>query len=78
MLKTNVSTNINGQSIITDSNGEKQVAYMNATVDKAKSVNINKSIQNIDLFNANKAAVQADFTEFENFVYSMVESGQAK
>ena len=32
MLKTNVTTNISGQVIIADSNGEKQVAYMNATV----------------------------------------------
>lgn len=78
MLKTNVSTTITGQSIITDAEGnEKQVAYMNATIDKTRSTNINKSIQNIELFNANKTDVLSDFAEFEAFVYdNMAESAQ--
>lgn len=76
MLKTNVTTNIYGQSIIVDSeNQERQVAYMNATIDdKSKNVNINKSIQDIDLFNQNKASVEADFTEFEKQVYALCEN----
>lgn len=71
MLKTNVTTNISGQVIIADSNGEKQVAYMNATVSENKSVNINKSIQDMDLYNANKVAVETDFAEFEKKVYNL-------
>lgn len=72
MLKTTVTTNISGQSIINVGDVEKQAAYMNATIDKSKSISINKAIQNMDLFVANKDSVQADFTEFENYVYSFI------
>ena len=55
-----------------DSTVKKQVAYMNASVSANGNVNINKSIQDSTLFNANKEAVLADFTEFENYVYGLV------
>lgn len=71
MLKISVTKNINGQSIIESGNEQKQVAYMNATINEDKNVNINKSIQDMKLFEANKVAVQADFTEFETRVYEM-------
>lgn len=77
MLKINKSTNITGQSIIDVTEGEgtvsKQVAYMNANVqENDQTVNINKSIQNSELFNENKEAVLADFKEFEDIVYGLL------
>ena len=76
MLNINKTTNVSGQSLIevteNDSTVKKQVAYMNASVSENGNVNINKSIQDVALFNANKEAVLADFTEFENYVYGLV------
>lgn len=76
MLNINKTTNVSGQSLIevteNDSTVKKQVAYMNASVSENGNVNINKSIQDITLFNENKDAVLADFTEFENYVYGLV------
>ena len=76
MLNINKTTNVSGQSLIevteNDSTVKKQVAYMNASVSENGNVNINKSIQDITLFNENKEAVLADFTEFENYVYGLV------
>lgn len=76
MLNINKTTNVSGQSLIevteNDSTAKKQVAYMNASVSENGNVNINKSIQDITLFNENKDAVLADFTEFENYVYGLV------
>ena len=76
MLNINKTTNVSGQSLIevTENNStvKKQVAYMNASVSENGNVNINKSIQDITLFNENKEAVLADFTEFENYVYGLV------
>ena len=76
MLNINKTTNVSGQSFIevieNDSTIKKQVAYMNASVSENGNVNINKSIQDIALFNENKEAVLADFTEFENYVYGLV------
>ena len=76
MLNINKTTNVSGQSFIevteNDSTVKKQVAYMNASVSENGNVNINKSIQDVALFNENKEAVLADFTEFENYVYGLV------
>ena len=76
MLNINKTTNVSGQSFIevteNDSTVKKQVAYMNASVSENGNVNINKSIQDVTLFNTNKEAVLADFTEFENYVYGLV------
>ena len=76
MLNINKTTNVSGQSLIevadNDSTVKKQVAYMNASVSENGNVNINKSIQDITLFNENKDAVLTDFTEFENYVYGLV------
>ena len=76
MLNINKTTNVSGQSLIevteNDSTVKKQVAYMNASVSENGNVNINKSIQDITLFTANKEVVLADFTEFENYVYGLV------
>lgn len=76
MLNINKTTNVSGQSFVevteNDSTVKKQVAYMNASVSENGNVNINKSIQDVTLFNENKDAVLADFAEFENYVYGLV------
>lgn len=75
MLKINKSINVNGQVYVEAQEEketiQKQVAYLNATIGSNGEININKSIQDSKLFNENKAAVQNDFTEFENKIYEM-------
>ena len=76
MLNINKTTNVSGQSFIevTENNStvKKQVAYMNASVSESGNVSINKSIQDIALFNENKEVILADFAEFENYIYGLV------
>ena len=75
MLRTNKSVTVTGQSYIEtddeDGRAEKVVAYMNASIPENGDININKSIQDKSLFNANKKDVLKDFSEFENYVYNL-------
>lgn len=77
-LKISKSTNIIGQVLVdtvneTDETVQQQVAYMNANIQEGDSVvNINKSIQNRDLFSVNKDTVLADFKSFEDTVYDIL------
>lgn len=81
MLKTTKSTTVNGQVFIEnkaktgDATESKQVAYLNATIYEDGNVNINKSIQDTEAFNANKTAVLEDFTSFETYVYGLMDGG---
>lgn len=71
MLNINKTINLNGSSEI---NGQV-VAYMNASISTdGKSANVNKSITNQELYNANKAEVRNDFSEFESRVYEVEDS----
>ena len=71
MLKINTTINLNGTSEI---NGQV-VAYMSASISTdGQSANINKSIANQDLYNANKASIRADFAKFEDEVYKVEDS----
>ena len=71
MLKINTTINFNGTSEI---NGQV-VAYMSASISTdGQSANINKSIANQDLYNANKASTRAHFAKFEDEVYKVEDS----
>lgn len=69
MLKLNKNITLNGTSEI---NGV-QVAYMSATIstDGNNNGNVNKSISNKELYNANKAEVRKDMADFEEAVYQI-------
>ncbi len=69
MLKTNKSITLTGYSIIED----KQVAYMNATISTngGNVGSVTRSIQNQELYNANKAEVRADMDNFDKELYAI-------
>ena len=71
MLVSTKSTNLSGQSIIND----QQVANFNANVHVSDNTtgtdSINVFITNRELYNANKAEVRNDLSEFENLVFSI-------
>lgn len=75
MLKINKTTNLTAQILVeSEAKGAEaateQVAYLNATVYEDGNININKVIQNMELFNTNKEAVLADMKTFEDTVYA--------
>lgn len=67
MLVLNKNITLNGVSQI---NGQS-VVYMSASLstDNNSSSNVNKSISNQELYNANKAQVRQDMADFEDAVY---------
>ena len=69
MLETKNNITLNGRSKIDG----VQVAYMSATIssDGGAGANVNKTITNQELYNANKVRVRADIAEFENKVYEV-------
>ncbi|WP_346848480.1 hypothetical protein [uncultured Clostridium sp.] len=69
MLKTNKSITLTGYSIIEN----KQVAYMNATISTngGNVGSVTRSIQNQELYNANKAEVRADMDNFDKELYAI-------
>lgn len=72
MLKINETRNVTGQVMIGTDEDSKQVAYLSASVTKDGNTNINKSIQDAELFKTNKETVLKDFSEFETFVYGII------
>lgn len=68
MLKTGRTITINGLSIIDG----QTVVYMNASLstDGTSNENINKNIQNQELYSNNKEAVRKDMRDFEDLVFA--------
>jgi len=65
MIETKKSINLTGIAYATDANGDKQpVAYMNASVSENDTPTISKSIQNRELYLANKSNIDADMLAF--------------
>lgn len=69
MLEVNKNITLTGVSKI----DEVQVVYMTATIsgDGGNGANVNKTITNQEVYNANKVAVRADIAEFETKVYEV-------
>ena len=69
MLEVNKNITLTGISKIDG----VQVAYMSASIstDGGNGGNVNETITNQEVYNANKAQVRADIAEFKNKVYEM-------
>ena len=76
MIKINTTTNVSANIYVGEAENQKNVAYANASVSKNGDVSINKSIQDGEAFKANKESVLKDFTEFETYVYSLVDTAE--
>lgn len=64
MLSIQKSTNVQGTSSVDG----KQYAYFNAQIPDNGNISVNYSIQNRDLYNANKAVFDSDYDEFRKKV----------
>lgn len=68
MLEVNKNITLSGESKIDG----VQVVYMSATISTDNNnSNMNKSITNQELYNANRTAVRADMAKFEEEVYKI-------
>ena len=73
MLTTTKTISINGTSTVEVNGVKTPVTYFNAQIQSDGKYNINQSIQNVDLYKANKDSVKADRDEFEALVEQMTE-----
>lgn len=70
MLKINKTISFDGTSYVTTEDETEQiVAYFNATIRADDTAQINMSISNAELYEANKTTVRADYTAFQEAVY---------
>ena len=73
MLTTTKTISINGTSSVEVNGVKTPVAYFNAQIQSDGKYNINQSVQNVDVYKANRDAVRADRDEFETLVEQMTE-----
>lgn len=64
MLSITKSTNVQGTSSVDG----KQYAYFNAQIPDTGNISVNYSIQNREIYNANKEVFDADYDEFRKKV----------
>ena len=73
MLSTTKSINLNGTSSVEVNGVKTPVVYFNAQIKCDGTDNVNCSVQNDELYKANKEAVKADRDEFETLVEQMTD-----
>ena len=73
MLSTTKSINLNGTSSVEVNGVKTPVVYFNAQIKSDGTYNVNYSVQNDELYKANKEAVKADRDEFEALVEQMTD-----
>ena len=73
MLSTTKTISLNGTSTVEVNGVKTPVVYFNAQIKSDGTYNVNYSVQNDELYKANKDAVKADRDEFEALVEQMTE-----
>ena len=73
MLSTTKTISINGTSSVEVNGVKTPVVYLNAQIQSDGKYNVNYSVQNDELYKANKDAVKVDRDEFEMLVEQMTE-----
>lgn len=73
MVKLNKQTSVTGACVLNIDGKEEQVAFMNANIPVSGTPNINRAIQNVELFKGNKDEVLKDFDAFDEYVYGLME-----
>ena len=73
MLTTTKTISINGTSMVEVNGVKTPVVYLNAQIQADGKYNVNYSVQNDELYKANKDAVKVDRDEFEALVETLTE-----
>lgn len=72
MLNIKKSITLTGTVTVKDGEMEKQVVYLNANISKAGgNDNISQTIQDRELYNANKTEIRKDVAAFTEKVYAI-------
>ena len=73
MLEKRKSTTLTGTITVKDGDVDKQVVYLSANVtsDGAGNDNVNQTIQDRNLYKANKVQIRKDIAEFTNKFYEI-------
>ena len=74
MLITNTNIVINGKSTITENDGVKEIARFSGSINESGEINVNKYVTNRKTYNANKATVNQDYNDFEDFVGKLADT----
>ena len=69
MLITSKSINVNGYSRVNEN--DKPYVYFSASIDKSGTTNVNYSIQDKEIFNANQDLFETDRKAFEDEVMKL-------
>lgn len=71
-LKGTKSISLNFQSVIHDQEKGDQIAvYMSAQIPESGKSNSNKTIQDLDLYEANKTECRADMAAFDEMLFKL-------
>ena len=70
MLSTTKTISINGTSSVEVNGVKTPAAYFNAQIQTDGKFNINESVQDEELYDANEETVDADMAEFKSVVKS--------
>ena len=70
MLSTTKTISINGTSSVEVNGVKTPAAYFNAQIQTDGKFNINESVQDEELYDANEETVDADMAEFKSIVKS--------
>ena len=73
MLSTTKTISLNGTSTVEVNGVKTPVVYFNAQIQADGKYNVNYSVQNDELYKANKDAEKVDRDEFEALVEQMTE-----
>ena len=73
MLSTTKTISLNGTSTVEVNGVKTPVVYFNAQIQSDGKYNVNYSVQNDELYKANKATVKTDRDEFEAIVESLTD-----
>lgn len=74
MLKTGITTNINGTSYVEENGGEAvSIASMSASIDENGKISESTNIFNENEYEKHKNMVQEDINEFHKLVYNTSE-----
>lgn len=72
MLKGTKSISLSYQSIIhNEESGDRIAVYMSAQIPESGRSNSSKTIQDLDLYEANKAECRKDMVDFDNLLFDL-------
>lgn len=78
MLNVKKSITLTGTVTVKDGEMEKQVVYLNANISKAGgNDNVSQTIQDRELYNANKEEIRRDVAAFTDQVYAIQDAEES-